>query len=100
MQGEILDITLENIYFISGLSRRGAPVNLEGTGRGGDLLSVLKYIDTYCASDTQKRGTCIPIVHIHSFPLQVLEITIVRVVGSSSLHLATRNQMRLAVDCL
>ena len=40
LQGEFLEITLEDIYFISGLSRRGAPVNLEGTGRGDDLLSV------------------------------------------------------------
>ena len=40
IQGEILEITLEDIYFISGLSRRGAPINLEGTGRGSDLLSV------------------------------------------------------------
>ena len=34
LQGEILEITLEDIYFISGLSRWGAPVNMEGTGRG------------------------------------------------------------------
>ena len=40
LQGEILDITFEDIYFISSLSRRGAPINLEGTGRGCDLLSV------------------------------------------------------------
>ena len=88
-QGAFLEITLEDIYFISGLSRRGVPVNLEGTGRGGDLLSVQSYIDAYCASGTQKRGSCIPIVHICIFPLQVLESTIVRVVGSSSLHLST-----------
>ena len=69
LQGEILDITLEDIYFISGFSQRGAPVNLEGTGRGGDLLSVQNYIDTYCMPCTQKRGSCIPMVHIHSFPL-------------------------------
>ena len=68
LQGEILEITLEDIYFISGFSRHGAPVNLEGTGRGGDLLSVQNYIDTYCAAGTQKRGTCIPIVHIRCFP--------------------------------
>ena len=49
---------------------------------------------------TQKRGSCIPIVHIRSLPLQVLVSTIVRVVVSSSLHLATRNQMRIAVECL
>ena len=64
-------------------------MNLEGTGRGGDLLNVKNYIDIYCELGTQKRGSCIPIVHIRNFPLQVLVSTIVRVVGSSSLHLET-----------
>ena len=40
LQGQVLEITSEDVYFISILSRRGAPVNLEGTGRGGDPLSV------------------------------------------------------------
>ena len=87
-------------YFIAGLSRPGTPISLEGTGRGGDLLSVQDYINTYCTPRTQKRGTCIPIAHIHSLPLQVLVSTIVRVAGSSSPHLATRNQMRIVVDFL
>ena len=77
-----------------------SPVNFEGTGRGGDLLSVQNYIDIYGEPSTQKRGSYIPIVHIRNFPLQVLVSTIVRVAGSSSLHLATWNQMRLAVDCM
>ena len=100
LQCEFLEITLEDVYFIYGFSRRGAPVNLEGTNRGGDLVSVQNYIDIYCAPDTQKRGSCIPIVHIRDLPLHVVMSTIVRVVGSSSLHLATWNQMRLAVYCM
>ena len=100
LQGESLEIASEDIYFIAGLSRWGDPVNLEGTDKGDDPLSVQNYIDIYYAPGTQKRGSCIPIVHIRDLPLQVLTITIVRVVGSSSLHLATRNQMRLAVDCI
>ena len=40
LQAEFLEVTLEYVYFISGLSRRGALVNLEGIGRSGDLLSV------------------------------------------------------------
>ena len=66
-------------------------MNLEGTDRGGDPLSVQNYIEIYCELSTQKRGSCIPIVHIRNFPLQVLASTIVRVAGSSSLHLATQN---------
>ena len=40
LQGETLDITTKDMYFITDLSRRGALVNLEGTDRGGDPLSV------------------------------------------------------------
>ena len=40
LQGESLEINSEDIYFIAGLSRWGAPVNLEGTDRGSDPLSV------------------------------------------------------------
>ena len=32
LQGESLEITSEDVYFIVGLSWWGAPVNLEGTG--------------------------------------------------------------------
>ena len=69
LQGEFLEVTSEDVYFISGLSRRGAPVNLKGTDRGSDLLSVHNYIDIYYETGTQKRSSCIPIVHIHNFPL-------------------------------
>ena len=69
LQGETLEINSEDIYFITGLSRRGAPVNLEGTGRGGDPLSVQNYIDVFCTPGTQKRGSCVPITHIRDFTL-------------------------------
>src|SRR5713101_3437888 len=98
IQGETLELTIQDLYFITGLSQRGAPVNLEGTGRGGDPLSVQNYIDVFCAPGTQKRGSYVPIAHIHDFTLQVLTSTIVSIAGSYSLHLATRNQMRLVVD--
>ena len=75
LQGETLDITTEDMYFITGLSRRGAPVNLEG----GDPLSVQNYIDVFCTPGTQKRGSCVPVVHIHDFTLQVLSSTIMRI---------------------
>ena len=91
LQGEILEVALEDIYFITGLSRQGTPVNLEAIGRGGDPMNVQDYINTYCTTDSLKKGSWIPIVHISNFPLQVLVSTIVRVAGSSSLHLATRN---------
>ena len=69
LQGEILEIALEDIYFITGLSRRGIPVNLKGTSRGGDPMSVQDYMDTYYIPGSQIKGSCIPIPHIANFPL-------------------------------
>ena len=69
LQGETLEITTEDIYFITGLSHRGAPMNLEGTSRGSDPLSVQNYIDVLCTPGTQKRGSCVPVVHIRDFTL-------------------------------
>ena len=59
--GEALELTIDDIYFITGLSCRGIPINLEGTGRGGDPMSMQDYIDTYFLLSTKKLGTCIPI---------------------------------------
>ena len=69
LQGEILEITVEDMYFIIGLSCKGISMNLEGTGRGGDPMSVQDYADTYSMPGSQKKGSCIPIVHISNFPL-------------------------------
>ena len=60
LQGEILEIALEYIYFIMGLSRWGTPINLEGIGRGGDLLSVQDYINTYCMPVQSEKGNLHP----------------------------------------
>ena len=78
---------------ITTLSRKGMPINLEGTERGGDPMSVQDYIDTYYPLGTQKKGTCVPIAHITSFPLQVIVSMVERIVSYSSLHLATPTQM-------
>ena len=74
-------------------------MKLEGTGKGGDPLSVQNYVDIFCTPGTQNKGSSILIADIQDFTLQVLASTIVIISGSSSLHLATRNQMRLEVDC-
>ena len=52
LQGETLELTIDDIYFITRISRRGTPVSLEGTSRGDDSLSVQDYIDTYCLPGT------------------------------------------------
>ena len=69
------------MYFINDLSHIGVLVNLAGTGRGGDPMSVQDYINTYCSLGTQKKGTCIPLSQITRFPLQVMVSMVTRIVG-------------------
>ena len=90
LQEETLDLTAEDVYFTMGLSHRGAPMNRERISQGGDPLHVQDYIDTYCVPGTQKSRTQILISQITSFPLKVIMSTIVKVEGSSALHLALR----------
>ena len=100
LQGGTLEINSNDIYFIIGLSYRGAAINLGGTSRGGDPLSVQDYVNTYCFPGTHKSRTQILIAQITKFPLKFLVSTVFRVVGSSTLHLATWTHMRIAVECL
>lgn len=43
-----LQIELQDIYFIIGLSQRGEEVDLKGKARGG-LNNIVNYIVVYCA---------------------------------------------------
>ena len=52
LQGETLELTTEDVYFITSLSHRGAPVNMEGIGRGGDPRSVQDNMNKYCVLGT------------------------------------------------
>ena len=54
-----LTIEVEDIYFITRLSRWGEVVNLHSHGpRGG--LTIDEYIVVYCYPDTEKVGSQIP----------------------------------------
>ena len=55
-----LTIEVEDIYFITGLSRRGEVVNLRSRGGPGHGLTIDEYIAMYCYPDTEKVGVNFP----------------------------------------
>ena len=83
-----------------GLSHRGVSINLSGSDRGGDPLSVQDYVNAYHFHVSQKSRTQVPIGQIASFPLKVIVRTITQVASVLSVHLATRSHMHLGVDCV
>lgn len=46
IRGKSIPLTIVDIYFLTGLSRRGAPISLSGSARGND--SVRDYVRQYC----------------------------------------------------
>ena len=54
-----LTIEIEDIYFITGLSRWGEVVNLRSDRPGGGL-TIDEYIVVYCFLETEKVGSQIP----------------------------------------
>ena len=59
IDGMSLTIEVEDIYFITGLSRWGEVVNLRSCGPGG-ALTIDEYIAVYYFSDMEKVGSQIP----------------------------------------
>jgi hypothetical protein len=96
--GKSLTITIEDIYFITGLSHRGEVPNFTTHGGGGRTIN--DYINEYCEDGTEKMGSQVPIKQITNLSLKVILYTIVRIVGSNSLHLASWSQMQHGVECL
>ena len=82
-----LRIEIEDIYFITRLSKRGEVVHSIGRSRGS--LSVEDYIHIYRPSHSEKIGSQIPIKHVESLSLRMLLFTIARINGSTSLHQAS-----------
>ena len=90
-----IHIEVEDIYFITGLSRRGDPVDLHGKPLGG--LTVDDYVHVYCVEGSKKVWTQIAIKYLRELHMKILLFTIGRVAGSTSLHQASRTQMSIAV---
>ena len=80
-----LTIEVEDIYFITRLSRRGEVVNLRFCGPGGGL-TIDEYIVVYYYPDMEKVGSQIPTNSIQVLGLKAILLTLDRITGLDSLH--------------
>ena len=98
LEGQSLVPTVEDIYFLTGLSRRGEPVNFWTFPTGPHNIAEL--IGLYCAANMDHASTQVPISKITNLLLQAIVLLIGRITGSAALHQASRAQMNCAVQCL
>ena len=100
IDGMTLNIEVEDIYFITGLSRRGEVVNLHSQGGPGDGLTIDEDVALYCYLDTKKVGSQVPTNAIQVLGLKAILLTLGRIAGLASLHQASRPLMYYAVECM
>ena len=84
-----LTIEVEDIYFITGLSRRREVVNLRSCGPKFGM-TIDEYIAVYCYLDMEKVGNRIPTNSIHVLGLKAILLTLGRIAGLASIHQASR----------
>jgi hypothetical protein len=84
LEGQSLTPTTEDIYFLTGLSRRGDPVNL--CTFPPEPHNIEEFIGLHCEAGTKKVVSQVPIHKINNLSLKVIVLLIGRITGSAALH--------------
>ena len=98
MGAHILTVEVEDIYFLTGLSRRGAPISLTGSC-GGDITT-RELIDRHCAPGTGTSRKNIPIKVVTDRALWTILFTMQRVARSQGVHQASRAHILYAIEAM
>ena len=94
----ILTVKVEDNYFLTGLSRWGAPISLTSS-HGGDITTK-ELIDRNCVPGTRTLRKKIPIRAVTDRDLWIVLFTMQRVVGRQGVHRASRGHMLYALEAI
>ena len=94
----ILIVEVEDIYFLAGLSRWGAPISLTGS-RGGDITTQ-ELIDRHGILGMRTSRKKIPIRAVTDRALWIILFTMQRMVGSQGVHQASKAHMMYALEAM
>jgi hypothetical protein len=81
-----LSLDVEDIYFLTGFSRRGYYVSLTGSRGGG--LKMSEYCNLHCIPEAERKKEKVAIWGVRYLTLCTILFTIARMVGSSDPHMA------------
>jgi hypothetical protein len=94
----MLEIELDDVYFLTGLSRRGAPILLSGHRETPQPTEA--YVVEHCIPGSRLVGGRIVIKDVRDLALRSILFSITKLVGSTSAHLASKSQMSYALQCV
>ena len=98
LHGKALRIKVEDIYFLIGLSHQGEVVDLKSRVAGSGM-KVEEYIEAHCIAGNPMVGSKIPIHAIGNLSLNIIVLILTRIIGSASLHQASRLIMFYTLEC-
>jgi hypothetical protein len=84
LKGNSLTPMTKDIYFLTGLSRRGKPIKLHSFPPGPH--NIVELIKMHWEVGTEKVGSQVPIHNITNLSLKVIVLLIGRITGSTALH--------------
>ena len=94
----VLTIEVEEIYFLTGLSRQGAHISLTGS-RGGDVTTK-ELINCHCVPGTRTSGKNIPIKAVVDDALCTVLFTMQRLARSQGPHQASRAHLLYSIEAM
>ena len=94
----MLTIEVEDIYFLTGLSRWGSLISLTGS-HGGDVTTQ-ELINCHRIPGTRMYRKKIPIKEVVDDPLRTVLFTMHRLVGSQGAHQDSRAHMIYAIEAM
>jgi hypothetical protein len=95
---KLLTIELEDVYFLTGLSKRGALVIL--SGQRALPMPVEEYLENHCVPGSRLVGGRIAIKDVRDIPLRSILFSIKTLVGSTISHLVLRSWVAYGLQCL
>ena len=98
IRGQDIEFDSTDIYFLTGLSRRGQMPILEGQRPSGETLDQL--MARVCPGAVKTRSGKVGIPTVRDMPLRTILFLVTRAAGSLANHEASKNQLLLALECL
>jgi hypothetical protein len=98
LEGQLLTPMTEDIYFLTGLSRRREPIKLRTFPF--EPHNIAELINLHCKVGTDMVGTQVLVHKMSNLSLKVIFLLIGWITGSATLHQDSQAHMNFTVQCL
>jgi hypothetical protein len=92
-----LTLDIEDIYFLTGLSRHGYHTSL--TSSQGGRLPMSEYCRQYCVLEAERSKGKVSIWGVQNLTLRTILFTISCMAGSAAPHMALQSYFQYAIEC-